>query len=84
MLNLDPEVETARIVESIRAHVSTTLRKRDAVLGLSGGVDSSVVAGLCARALGREKVLGLLKRCATRYLHLTPLLVEPVPEVTRV
>lgn len=28
-------------------------------MGLSGGVDSSVVAALCARALGAEKVLGL-------------------------
>jgi len=30
------------------------------VVGLSGGVDSSVVAALCARALGPERVLGLL------------------------
>ncbi|MCS7136102.1 MAG: NAD+ synthase [Nitrososphaerota archaeon] len=30
------------------------------VLGLSGGVDSSVVAKLCVEAVGRKKVLGLL------------------------
>lgn len=30
------------------------------VLGLSGGVDSSVVAALCARAVPREKILGLI------------------------
>ncbi|MEM2909543.1 MAG: NAD+ synthase [Nitrososphaerota archaeon] len=30
------------------------------VLGLSGGVDSSVVAKLCVEAVGREKVLGLI------------------------
>jgi NAD+ synthase len=30
------------------------------VVGLSGGVDSSVVAALCVRALGRDKVLALL------------------------
>jgi len=30
------------------------------VLGLSGGVDSSVVVALCVKALGKEKVLGLL------------------------
>ena len=29
-------------------------------MGLSGGIDSSVVAALCARALGAERVLGLL------------------------
>lgn len=30
------------------------------VLGLSGGIDSAVVAGLSARALGPERVLGLI------------------------
>jgi len=29
------------------------------VLGLSGGIDSSVVVALCVKALGKEKVLGL-------------------------
>ncbi len=33
---------------------------RGVVLGVSGGVDSTVVGALCARALGRERVLGLL------------------------
>ena len=28
--------------------------------GSSGGIDSSVVAALCVRALGKERVLGLL------------------------
>lgn len=31
-----------------------------AVIGVSGGKDSSVVAGLCARALGPDKVLGII------------------------
>ena len=31
-----------------------------AVVGISGGKDSSVVAALCARALGRERVVGVL------------------------
>jgi len=30
------------------------------VVGLSGGVDSSLTAALCTRALGRERVLGIL------------------------
>jgi NAD+ synthase len=59
VLTLDADAEIARIVRAIRRHVLETLRKRGAVLGLSGGIDSSVVAALCARALGREKVLGL-------------------------
>ena len=36
-----------------------TLRRRGAVIGLSGGVDSSVVVALCARSVGADKVLGL-------------------------
>ncbi|MDQ4045582.1 MAG: NAD+ synthase [Chloroflexota bacterium] len=31
-----------------------------AVLGLSGGIDSAVVSGLCARAVGPENVLGII------------------------
>lgn len=59
VLKIDPAAETARIVDSLRRQLSDTLRKRGAIVGLSGGVDSSVVAALCARALGAEKVLGL-------------------------
>lgn len=58
VLKLDAAAETARIAEAIRGQVRS-LRKRGAVLGLSGGIDSSVVAALCARALGKDKVLGL-------------------------
>lgn len=32
----------------------------NAVIGISGGVDSSVVATLCVKALGRDRVLGVL------------------------
>jgi NAD+ synthase len=37
-----------------------TSRTKGVVLGLSGGIDSSVVAALAVRALGKEKVLGLI------------------------
>jgi len=36
------------------------LRKRGAVVGMSGGIDSSVVSALCTRALGKDRVHGLL------------------------
>jgi NAD+ synthase len=44
----------------IKAQVLETLRRRGAVVGISGGIDSSVVAALCARAFGSERVVGLL------------------------
>lgn len=59
VLLLDAAAETERIVETIRAQVLGTLRRRGAVVGVSGGVDSSVVAALCARAFGQGRVLGL-------------------------
>ena len=59
VLALDAEAEIARIAGAVKASVTGTLRRRGAVVGLSGGIDSSVVAALCARALGRDRVLGL-------------------------
>ncbi len=57
---IDVVEEIERICRILREQVLGTLRRRGAVLGLSGGVDSSVVAALCARALGPDRVLGLL------------------------
>jgi NAD+ synthase len=51
---------TCRLLEDfIRSHVEK-LARDGAVLGLSGGVDSAVVAALCARAVGAEKTLALV------------------------
>jgi len=58
ILHLDPAVETDRICESIRETVFGFKRK-GAVVGVSGGIDSSVVAALCTRALGPDKVVAL-------------------------
>lgn len=59
VLALDPRAEVDRIVDTLRQQVLGTLHRRGVVVGLSGGIDSSVVATLCARALGKDKVLGL-------------------------
>jgi NAD+ synthase len=57
ILKIDPAVEANRIVVAIRGIVFNELHRRGAVVGVSGGVDSAVVAFLCARALGKERVL---------------------------
>ena len=44
----------ANIVENIINHVRTTVGNDRVVLGLSGGVDSSVVAALLSRAIGEQ------------------------------
>jgi NAD+ synthase len=57
-LRIDP----AQTCDDICAKIQEFLRdvrRRGAVLGISGGVDSAVVAALCVRALGKDRVLGL-------------------------
>ncbi len=58
-LMIDPEQETEKIVAALRNQLRGTLRKRGLVLGLSGGIDSSVCAALAARAVGARNVLAL-------------------------
>jgi len=58
-LLLDAEKTVAQITETIRTQIKDTLKRRGVVLGLSGGIDSSVVAALCVRALGAERVFGI-------------------------
>jgi len=58
-LTIDAVNLAAQLEEFIRVGVDN-LQREGAVVGLSGGIDSAVVAALAARALGPEKVLALL------------------------
>src|SRR5262245_63923238 len=59
VLALDLEKTAASIEATLRRQVSD-LRRKGVVVGLSGGIDSSVVTTLCARAFGPERVQVLL------------------------
>ena len=59
VLRLDPAAEAARLQAAMRTMVFERMRRKGVVLGLSGGIDSSVVAALAVRGLGKERVLGL-------------------------
>ncbi len=59
VLNINAAEVSHKIEEVLREQVFRQLKRKGAVLGLSGGIDSSVTAALCVRALGRERVLGL-------------------------
>lgn len=59
VLKLDVTAAIDRILEAIGSQVLGTLHRRGAVVGISGGIDSAVSAALAARALGKDKVLGL-------------------------
>jgi NAD+ synthase len=59
VLTIDAAAEADRIASTLRAQVLKQLRRKGVVLGLSGGVDSSVVAALAVRAFGPSGVLAL-------------------------
>ena len=54
----DPAETVERIVRFLRTHVDR-INARCLIVGMSGGLDSSVTAALCARAIGGQKTLGL-------------------------
>ena len=58
-ISIDCDRCIAAIVRFISRYFSCT-RAKTAVLGLSGGVDSSTVAYLAERALGKDRVIGLI------------------------
>ncbi|MBX3206844.1 MAG: NAD(+) synthase [Labilithrix sp.] len=60
VLALDTKNEVERIVTALKKQVGQVLKRRGAVIAISGGIDSSVVAGLCARAFGPTRCHALL------------------------
>lgn len=59
VLKLNCPQETERITAGIREAMKNDLKRRGIVIGLSGGIDSSVTAALAVKALGKERVFGL-------------------------
>lgn len=60
VLQIEPAAEAKRVTAQLRECVAMRLRRRGAVVAISGGVDSSVCAALAVRALGAERVLALI------------------------
>jgi NAD+ synthase len=58
-LEIDPAAEVSRIRDVLRRQLATSLKRRGLVVGMSGGVDSSVCAALAVEAVGSKHVLGL-------------------------
>jgi len=48
------------ISQRLRTDILSKLRKGGAIIGISGGIDSSVTLALAHQALGSEKVIGLI------------------------
>lgn len=58
-LRIDPALVERWLVRFLRDELIVARNIKKAVVAVSGGVDSAVVAFLCARALGAENVLGV-------------------------
>jgi len=59
VINIDPAAETNRIVEALRRNVRS-MKRYGAVVGISGGIDSSVVLALGVRAFGPQKLEAIM------------------------
>ncbi|MHA7632271.1 NAD(+) synthase [Corallococcus sp. M7] len=60
VLELDWEAKAASLSDGLKEAVLKKLRKRGLVVAVSGGIDSACVAALAVRALGPDRVFGLL------------------------
>ena len=60
MENFNAEKVTNAAVKWIQDWFEINGKGCNAVIGISGGKDSSVVAALCAKALGKDRVIGVL------------------------
>ena len=65
MKKFNAEKETKRVVEFIRNYYEEN-GLGGAILGISGGKDSGVVAGLLVEALGKENVIGVTLPCHSK------------------
>ena len=60
MYKFDSKKVKEELVQWIKTWFSKHGLESKAVIGVSGGIDSSVVAALCVEALGKDRVLGVL------------------------
>jgi NAD+ synthase len=58
-IKINPMIETKRIVNFIK-HYLKKLNREKIVIGLSGGLDSSVVLELCLRAIENKRIIALI------------------------
>lgn len=63
----DTKKITADCIEWIRDFFEENGKGCNAVIGISGGKDSSVAAALCVKALGKDRVIGVLMPCGEQH-----------------
>lgn len=63
MCTFDAKLVKNELINWVREWFSQNGPTSPAVIGISGGKDSSVVAALCVKALGKDRVIGVLMPC---------------------
>lgn len=69
-MEFNAKLETNRIIEFIKKYYKEN-KLKGAILGISGGKDSAVVAGLLTKALGKGNVIGLTLPCHSKEIDKT-------------
>lgn len=54
------ESKSASLVQKLRKDLYSVLRRKGIIVGISGGIDSSVTAALSVKAIGPENVIGII------------------------
>lgn len=73
----DAEKVKNECVQWIRDFFENNGKDCNAVVGISGGKDSSIVAALCVEALGKDRVIGVLMPCGEQHdIDMAKLLVD--------
>jgi len=60
VLKIDPAEETRRIADFVVEKTKKVFRRNGVIVGLSGGIDSAVMAALAVEAVGKDRVVGLI------------------------
>ncbi len=60
LLKIDPKRESAIVAEFMGAQLKGTPKRDGIIVGISGGIDSAVVAALAVAAVGKDRVYGLI------------------------
>ena len=79
VLHIDPEKEVAKISKRLRDLMVNRLKRRGIIIGLSGGIDSSVTTALAVKAFGQARVLALLmpeRHSASETLKLSSIVAD--------
>lgn len=60
LLKIDPAKEIALVADFMASQTKGTPKRDGIIVGVSGGIDSAVVAALAVEAVGKDKVYGLI------------------------